>query len=98
LDEEPPVRSLLRDEAELAFYDALVEVEGAANDRLTRGDYEGALKSLVAIKPHLDRFFDQVMVMVDDPLLKRQRLAVLGKLVRAFTRVADLSEIQAAAT
>lgn len=92
-----PDRALLRDEAELALYDALVDVEGSANDRLVRGDYEGALKALVAVKPHLDLFFDKVMVMVDDPALKRQRLAVLAKLVRAFKRVADLSEIQASA-
>ena len=92
-----PDRALLKDEADFALYDALVGVEGAANDRLVRRDYEGALKSLVAVKPHLDRFFEKVMVMVEDETLKRQRLAVLAKLVRAFKRVADLSEIQPSA-
>ena len=92
-----PDRLLLKDEADFALYDALVGVEGAANDRLVRGDYEGALKSLVAIKPHLDLFFEKVMVMVEDEALKRQRLAVLAKLVRVFKRVADLSEIQPSA-
>jgi glycyl-tRNA synthetase beta chain len=92
-----PDRALLKDDAELALYDALVGVEGAANDRLVRGDFEGALKSLVAIKPHLDLFFEKVMVMVPDETLKLQRLAVLAKLVRAFKRVADLSEIQVSA-
>ena len=75
-----------------------MDIEGAANDKLVRGDFEGALKSLVAVKPHLDLFFENVMVMVDDESLKRQRLAVLSKLVRAFKRVADLSEIQVAAS
>jgi glycyl-tRNA synthetase beta chain len=93
-----PDRARLQDEAELALYDALIGVEGAANDRLARGDFEGALKTLVAIKPHLDLFFDKVMVMVPDEALKLQRLAVLAKLVRAFKRVADLSEIQASAS
>ena len=37
---------------------------------------------------------DNVVVMVEDESLKRQRLALLGKLARAFKRVADLSEIQ----
>lgn len=92
-----PERVHLKEAAELGLFDALVSVEGAANDRLARGDFEGALKSLVAIKPHLDLFFDSVMVMADDAALKRQRLAVLAQLVRAFKRVADLSEIQAAA-
>jgi glycyl-tRNA synthetase beta chain len=92
-----PERALLKEPAELALYDALVDVEGAANDRVVRGDFEGALKSLVAVKPQLDSFFDGVMVMTDDETLRRQRLAVLSKLVRAFKRVADLSEIQTAA-
>jgi glycyl-tRNA synthetase beta chain len=96
--EGAPDRAKLVEPAELALYDALVAAEGAANDRLVRGDYESALKSLVEIKPRLDAFFDGVMVMVDDAELKRQRLAVLAKLVRAFKRVADLSEIQAAAS
>jgi glycyl-tRNA synthetase beta chain len=93
-----PEKALLRDPAELALYDALVSAEGSANDRIVRGDFEGGLKSLVAVKPHLDLFFDKVMVMVEDESLKRQRLALLGKLVRAFKRVADLSEIQAGAS
>ena len=92
-----PDRRLLRDDADFALYDALAAVESSADDRLGRGDYEGALKSLVAVKPHLDRFFDEVMVMAGDETLRRQRLAVLAQLVRAFKRVADLSEIQPSA-
>lgn len=95
--EDVPEKSLLKEPAELALYDALVSAEGSANDRIVRGDFEGGLKSLVGIKPHLDSFFDNVMVMVDDESLKRQRLALLGKLVRAFKRVADLSELQVGA-
>ncbi|MDD5304448.1 MAG: glycine--tRNA ligase subunit beta [Elusimicrobia bacterium] len=90
-----PDRALLRDQADFDLYDALVAAEGAANDRIVRGDFEGGLKTLVSVKPHLDEFFDKVMVMVEDEGLKKQRLALLSKLVRAFRRVADLSEIQA---
>ncbi len=93
-----PDRALLKDQADFELYDALVSAEGAANDRIVRGDFEGGLKSLAAVKPHLDLFFDKVMVMVEDESLKRQRLALLNKLVRAFHRVADLSEIQASAS
>jgi glycyl-tRNA synthetase beta chain len=91
-----PDRALLSNQAEIALYDQLVLVEGSANDRLVRGDFEGALRSLVAIKPYLDLFFDNVMVMDEDEGLKKQRFAVLAKLVKAFKRVADLSEIQPA--
>ncbi|MBI4060516.1 MAG: glycine--tRNA ligase subunit beta [Elusimicrobia bacterium] len=98
-DEGVPVeRSLLREQADLDLYDALVVAEGAANDRILRGDFEGGLKTLVSVKPHLDHFFENVMVMAEDAGLRRQRLALLSKLVRAFRRVADLSEIQAPAS
>ena len=49
---------------------------------------------LVGLKPKLDAFFEQVMVMVEDQELKSQRLALLSSLVRWVKRVADLSEIQ----
>ncbi len=91
-------RGSLRDQADFDLYDALVTAEGAANDRIVRGDFEGGLKTLVSVKPHLDQFFEKVMVMVEDESLKKQRLALLGKLVRAFRLVADLSEIQASAS
>lgn len=97
-DSAPPERALLRDQADYDLYDALVAAEGSANDRIVRGDFEGGLKTLVSVKPHLDQFFEKVMVMVDDEALKKQRLALLSKLVRAFRRVADLSEIQASAS
>jgi glycyl-tRNA synthetase beta chain len=51
----------------------------------------------VAIKPHLDLFFEKVMVMADDEALRRQRLSLLAKLVRLFVSVADLSELQGSA-
>ncbi|MBI2386636.1 MAG: glycine--tRNA ligase subunit beta [Elusimicrobia bacterium] len=97
-DSPPPERALLRDQADFDLYDALVTAEGSANDRIVRGDFEGGLKTLVSVKPHLDQFFEKVMVMVEDEALKKQRLALLSKLVRAFRRVADLSEIQASAS
>jgi len=93
-----PDRARLREQADYDLYDALVVAEGAANDRIVRGDFEGGLKTLVSVKPHLDQFFEKVMVMAEDEGLKNQRLALLSKLVRAFRRVADLSEIQPAAS
>ena len=73
-------------------------VEGQALSVFRYDDDATNFKSLVSVKPHLDQFFEKVMVMVEDGELKKQRLALLSKLVRAFRRVADLSEIQAPAS
>ena len=40
----------------------------------------------------------KVMVMVEDPAIKQARLQLLGKMVRLFKEVADLSEIQVASS
>jgi glycyl-tRNA synthetase beta chain len=40
-----------------------------------------------------DRFFDKVMVMVEDPRVRANRLALLQTLVNEFSTIADFSEI-----
>lgn len=52
------------------------------------------LKEMVAIKSPVDNFFDKVMVMADNPDLKRNRLNLMSELVRLFGSVADLSQLQ----
>jgi len=43
----------------------------------------------------VDAFFDKVMVMVDDPKVRRSRLALLHDLREAMNRVADISKLAA---
>ncbi|MDE2237431.1 MAG: glycine--tRNA ligase subunit beta, partial [Elusimicrobia bacterium] len=73
-------RGALREPAERELCDALALAEGALQERLRRDDYEGGLRALSALKPQLDRFFDSVMVMVEDEALRRQRLLLLSRL------------------
>jgi glycyl-tRNA synthetase beta chain len=65
-------------------------------DRLyAQGDYTGMLKALAPLKLPVDRFFDDVMVNVDDARLRANRLALLGQLRATMNRVADLSLLAA---
>ncbi len=57
-------------------------------------DYEQAMKRLAALRDPVDRFFDQVMVMVEDAALRANRLALLTTMRELFLRVADLSRLQ----
>jgi glycyl-tRNA synthetase beta chain len=59
------------------------------------GDYESALKALASAKPVVDRFFDDVMVMVDDAALRANRLALLNHVAATMNRVADISRLAA---
>jgi glycyl-tRNA synthetase beta chain len=56
-------------------------------------DYEGALLEIAKLRPAIDKFFDKVMVMVDDDNLRANRLALLQTVVKEFSTIADFSEI-----
>lgn len=56
-------------------------------------DYEGALLEIAKLRPAIDKFFDKVMVMVDDDILRANRLALLQTVVKEFSTIADFSEI-----
>jgi glycyl-tRNA synthetase beta chain len=62
---------------------------------LVHVDYTAALKALASARPVVDRFFDDVMVMVDDEALRANRLALLARVARTMNRVADISKLAA---
>ncbi len=55
--------------------------------------YKKALLLLLSLKPHIDNFFDHVMVMVEDERIRRNRLALLWMIAKLFLRIGDLSSI-----
>jgi len=57
-------------------------------------DYESAMKKLASLHSSVDAFFDKVMVMTDDEVLRSNRLAILNTLRNQFLRVADISRLQ----
>ncbi len=56
--------------------------------------YEEALKRLAALRTTVDRFFDEVMVMAEDPKVRENRLALLKRLGDLFLGAADISRLQ----
>jgi glycyl-tRNA synthetase beta chain len=56
-------------------------------------NYEDALVEISKLRPIVDRFFDKVMVMVDDERVRANRLALLQSLLLEFSTIADFSEI-----
>src|SRR3990172_9456305 len=55
--------------------------------------YEEALRQVASLRPQVDRYFDQVLVMAKDEAVRENRLALLGHLLKEFSTVADFSEI-----
>jgi glycyl-tRNA synthetase beta chain len=58
-----------------------------------RKQYVDALRLLATAREPVDAFFDKVMVMVEDQKLRANRLALLERVLKEFSTIADFSEI-----
>ncbi|MBL8472744.1 MAG: glycine--tRNA ligase subunit beta [Rhodocyclaceae bacterium] len=85
--------ALLQEEAERALFDALNAAAPGIESQLANEDYTGALCALAALRPAVDTFFDKVMVMSEEPLLRGNRLALLARLAALMNGVADISRL-----
>jgi glycyl-tRNA synthetase beta chain len=71
----------------------LVAAERAVEPMYSARRYTDALSHLAQLRAPVDAFFDAVMVMADEPELRRNRLALLARMREIFLHVADLSAI-----
>jgi glycyl-tRNA synthetase beta chain len=79
------------EEKNLAAY---IEVNGPrVEEHRKKKEYGDALMLLSTSRERVDAFFDKVMVMVEDPKLRANRLALLRALLKEFSTIADFSEI-----
>ena len=81
--------------AEKLLYEAYCNVAAEVEQRTGAGQFDTALSTIATLRQPVDRFFDEVMVMVEDPELQRNRLALLASIASLFTRIADFSKITA---
>ncbi|MCX7628473.1 MAG: glycine--tRNA ligase subunit beta [Methylophilaceae bacterium] len=91
---EPDI-ALFAEEAEKALFFAMHAIIPEVRSLLANEDYTDALAKLATLRTAVDRFFDQVMVMTDEPLLRRNRLALLNALADLMNGVADISRLAA---
>jgi len=86
--------SLLQEAAEKNLFDQLKQIQPAVQRHFSSGEYHTGLDALATLRPVVDQFFDDVMVMVEDEKLRMNRLALLQKLAHNFLQAADFSRIQ----
>lgn len=86
---------LLADGAERDLATAISAARVQVAPLFASGDYSAAMAELAALRPSVDRFFDEVMVMVEDSAVRHNRLALLKALRDLFLEIADISLLQA---
>lgn len=85
---------LLEEGAEKALFIHINKLTQSVEALYNEADYGALLQQLASIKEPVDAYFDNVMVMVDDIVLKNNRLALLGRLQKLLQGVADISMLQ----
>jgi glycyl-tRNA synthetase beta chain len=87
-----PARYQLPEEKALAQAIDVAKAEAAR--AVAAEDFEGAMRAMAKLRPHVDAFFDKVTVNVDDKALRENRLKLLNEIRAATRAVADFSKIE----
>jgi glycyl-tRNA synthetase beta chain len=88
-------RGLLVEPAEMALAGIVEKIRPDIATRFAVNDYAGSLKVLAQAKEPVDAFFNDVMVMAEDPKIRGNRVALLRELHALMNQVADISKLAA---
>jgi len=83
--------ALFEDAAEKDLWDAYLKAKHAVDKLLDEGEYKKSLDIIFGLKGTIDRFFDTVLVMVDNDDLRHNRLNLLNLLSDLFKNIGDFS-------
>jgi glycyl-tRNA synthetase beta chain len=90
---ESVVSEELSEPAERRLYEEMLRVAPQVEALRARQQYQAALECIATLRPAIDGFFDQVMVMAPEAHLRRNRLTLIASVLNDFSRIADFSEI-----
>jgi len=85
--------NLLALEPEKELYKKLIEIKDKFKQFIESKDYDKALGLMLELKPYIDRFFDNVMIMAEDEKLKNNRLSLLKEINDLFRNIADFTKL-----
>ncbi|MCS7174734.1 glycine--tRNA ligase subunit beta [Pseudothermotoga sp.] len=85
--------ALFEKQAEIDLLNQFVILKTKVEESLTKLDYEDAIKHLSSLKPYIDKYFDEVFVMVDQEDIRRNRLGFLKNIDELFMLVGDLTQL-----
>lgn len=86
-------QALLLEDVEKELYDNFKDVDSKISDLMDQKEYTKSLDAFASLKPAVDNFFDNVMVMSDNPKLRTNRLALLKNISDSMLKVCDLTKI-----
>ena len=85
--------TVFTDPAEGQLLSAVEQAEADFEKYEEDGNVKDYVTALARLRPSIDKYFDDVLVMDKDPKVKNNRLALLKKCARLYLAVADFSKI-----
>jgi len=91
--DRPVETNRLVEAAERALYAQAAELKGEVERLVAARDYLGALRRIAGLRPVVDMFFEEVLVIGPDEGLTQNRFALLKTVGSLFARIADFTKI-----
>ncbi len=79
--------------AERALHAQVVALKAEVDGRVAAQDYLGALQRIAGLKPMVDMFFEEVLVIGPDEALTQNRFALLKAVGDLIARIADFTKL-----
>ncbi len=80
---------LFENDSEKDLFEAVNDIQKKANDRTINENFE----ALQRLRPLIDAYFDQTMIMVDDQAVRENRLKQLTILAKLISSIGNLKEL-----
>ena len=85
--------SKLESDTERRLAELVPLMSDQVDEMIGERNYKLALETFAAMAPELETFFDEVMVMVEDEGVRRNRMALLRTVGNAVMKIADVTKI-----
>lgn len=86
-------KNLLTEESEIKLLEEFIKLTIKINECLLTKNYNKALNEFITFGKFIDQFFDNVMVNVDDAIIRKNRYYLLSMIRKLFLKIADLNRI-----
>jgi glycyl-tRNA synthetase beta chain len=83
----------LQEPAEQALAELIGRLGPQARAQFAQGNFAESLATMAQARDAVDAFFNDVMVMAEDPAIRANRLALLAQLHGLMNQVADISRL-----
>ena len=90
---KPVQDGLLADGAEKLLWERYLGLRPVVERHCQQGAYAKAFESLAALRNSIDAFFNEVMVMAEDPAVRANRLSMLAQVANTIGLIADFRKL-----